>query len=79
MIAGGICSYDHGSQLDEAVAFLKAHRSFVAFVTIDIGANDFPCQDASCVQVGAAAIQQNLPSILAALRQAAGADVPIVG
>ena len=44
MIAGGICSYDHGSQLDEAVAFLRAHRSFVAFVTIDIGANDFPCQ-----------------------------------
>ncbi len=79
MIGGGICSYDHGSQLDEAVAFLQAHRQFVAFVTIDIGANDFPCQAAECIPAGVGAIQTNLPSILAALRQAAGPNVPIVG
>jgi lysophospholipase L1-like esterase len=79
MIAGGICAYPHGSQLDEAVAFLRAHRSFVAFVTIDIGANDFPCQAAECIPAGAAAIQANLPTILAALREAAGPGVPIVG
>ena len=79
MIAGGICSYAHGSQLDEAVSFLRAHRSQVAFVTIDIGANDFPCQAAECVPAGAAAIQANLPGILSRLRDAAGADVPIVG
>lgn len=79
MIEGGICSYDHGSQLDEAVAFLRAHRQQVAFVTIDIGANDFPCQAAECVPAGVAAIQANLPGILADLRAAAGPDVPIVG
>jgi lysophospholipase L1-like esterase len=79
MIAGGICSYNHGSQLDEAVAFLHAHQSQVAFVTIDIGANDFPCQAAECVPAGVAAIQANLPVILARLRAAAGPDVPIVG
>lgn len=79
MIRGGICTYSHGSQLDEAVAFLKAHRPFVAFVTIDIGANDFPCQEAQCVPDGVAAIQANLPTILAALREAAGPGVPIVG
>jgi len=79
MIRGGICAYPHGSQLDEAVAFLKAHRSLVAFVTIDLGANDFPCQAAECIPAGVAAIQSNLPSILAALRQAAGSDVPIIG
>jgi lysophospholipase L1-like esterase len=78
-IDGGICSYDHGSQLDEAVAFLKAHRSFVAFVTIDIGANDFPCQEAQCVPAGVATIQTNLPTILARLRAAAGPNIPIVG
>lgn len=79
MIVGGICPYDHGSQLDEAVAFLEAHRQFVAFVTIDIGANDFTCADLSCVPGGVASMQANLPAIVSALRQAAGPDVPIVG
>ncbi|HEY3164236.1 MAG TPA: SGNH/GDSL hydrolase family protein [Candidatus Limnocylindrales bacterium] len=79
MIAGGICSYPHGSQLDEAVAFLRGHRSLVAFVTIDLGANDFPCYDPACIPQGVASIQTNLPAILAALREAAGPDVPIVG
>jgi lysophospholipase L1-like esterase len=79
MIAGGICSYPHGSQLDEAVAFLRGHRSLVAFVTIDLGANDFPCYDPACIPQGVASIQTNLPVILAALREAAGPDVPIVG
>ena len=79
MIDGGICSYPHGSQLDEALAFLWAHRALVAFVTIDIGANDFPCQEPACVPAGVASIQSNLPRILAALREAAGPDVPIVG
>lgn len=79
MIDGGICSYRHGSQLDEAVSFLRAHRNHVAFVTIDIGANDFPCNEARCVPAGVASIQANLPRILAALRTAAGPRVPIVG
>jgi lysophospholipase L1-like esterase len=79
MIAGGICTYAHGSQLDEAVAFLRSHRSMVAFVTIDIGANDFPCQAAECIPAGVSAIQTNLPAILAELRDAAGPTVPIVG
>lgn len=80
MIAGGICAYPKGCQLSEAVAFLKAHRGFVAFVTIDIGWNDFPCTDSiECVAAGAASIAANLPTILTALRGAAGPDVPIVG
>lgn len=79
MIDGGICSYPHGSQLDEAVSFLHAHRNHVAFVTIDIGANDFPCNEARCVPDGVASIQANLPGILDDLRNAAGPGVPIVG
>lgn len=79
-IEGGICPFRHGSQLDEAVAFLHAHRSFVAFVTIDIGWNDFPCQDGiSCIPDGLASIGKNLPYILDTLRAAAGPRVPIVG
>ena len=79
-IHGGICDYPHGSQLDEAVNFLHAHRKFVAFITIDIGWNDFPCQDgAFCIPDGLASIGSNLPVILDSLREAAGPDVPIVG
>lgn len=80
MIDGGICAYDHGSQLDEAVNFLHAHGKFVAFVSIDIGFNDFPCQTGlECLGPGAATIGQNLPTILGALRKAAGPETPIVG
>ena len=80
MIDGGICDYPHGSQLDEALAFLHAHGKFVAFITIDIGANDFACQDdPSCLPPGFASIGRNLPRILAALRGAAEPGTPIVG
>lgn len=70
------CSFPQGSQLAEAVNFLHAHRGFVSFVTIDIGPNDlFQLGPVA----GVAQIEQNLPVILAALRDAAGPGVPIVG
>jgi lysophospholipase L1-like esterase len=71
MIAGGICSYGEGSQLDEAVAFLEEHAGDIAFITIDIGANDAFQQ-----QVGL--IPGNLTMILTAVKVAAP-GVPIVG
>jgi lysophospholipase L1-like esterase len=64
---------DGGTQLAEAVAFLREHRGSVAFVTIDIGANDVLGPS------GLGPALTNLPLILAALRQAAGDAVPIVG
>ncbi len=77
---GGICDYELGSQLAQAVDFLHAHRKFVAFVTIDLGWNDFPCQTSeACILPGALQIAANLPGILGALREAAGPDVRIVG
>src|SRR5262252_2424607 len=70
------CSFPHGSQLAEAVNFLDAHRGFVSFVTLDIGAGDiFALGDVA----GQAQIRANLPVILSALRDAAGPDVPIIG
>lgn len=79
-VDGGICTYRHGSQLDEALSFLRAHRQFVAFVTIDLGWNDFPCETGlECIPPGVDSIGENLPGILAALRGAAGSKVPIVG
>jgi len=79
-IAGGICDFEYGSQLAQAVEFLHAHHAFVSFVTIDLGWNDFPCQTSEdCIPPGAASIAANLPGILAALREAAGPEVPIIG
>jgi lysophospholipase L1-like esterase len=40
MINGGICAYAAGSQLAQAVRFLKQHGAQTQLVTIDIGAND---------------------------------------
>lgn len=80
---GGICGYDEGSQLAQALVFLKAHKDKVAFVTIDLGWNDFKCDEANpnpgvCIPQGVASIKANLPAILAALQEAAP-GIPIVG
>jgi lysophospholipase L1-like esterase len=73
--------YPHGTQLADAVSFLHAHRNHTALVTIDIGVNDTFCLfalDRECFDAGMARIRANLTSILAALREAAGPNVPIV-
>jgi lysophospholipase L1-like esterase len=83
MIVGGLCSYPRGTQLAEAVEFLKTHN--VAFVTLTIGGDDIlHCIsttgiDSQCVARGLAAVVAELPPILNALRTAAGPDVPMVG
>jgi lysophospholipase L1-like esterase len=84
MISGGVCqNYSQGfSQLDAAVSFLQTHQ--VAFVTLDIGANDVDgCVsmsgvDTSCVQAGFNSVSSNLPWIIRQLRNAAGPRTPIV-
>ncbi len=85
MMKGGICTYTAGSQLKQAVQFLQAHQGHIAFVTIDIGANDVDncivngVVDLQCVAAGEASIQKNVPKIAAQLRKAAGPDVPLIG
>jgi lysophospholipase L1-like esterase len=78
MIANSRCPYDTGSQLGDAAQFLDDHPGEIAFITIDIGANDvFGCRrDPSCFFPQ---ISTNLPHILTTLRQHAGPGVPIVG
>jgi len=76
MIVGGFgfdypCGYGNTSQLSEAVAFLEAHAGRIAFVTIDIGANDVFTGNAGAIAV-------NLPVILEQVRAAVGPGVPIV-
>ena len=82
-IHGGECVYPHGSQLDQAAAFLHAHRKFTALITIDIGANDvMQCVDGVtvdpwCLNEKLEQLTDNLDYILETLGEEAP-DVPIV-
>ena len=85
---GSPCTYDAGSQLDAAVAFLANHGGQVPFITIDIGGNDIinRCQnfdtgvlDRPCVVDLLPRLEERLTEIVDALRAAAGPDVPILG
>jgi lysophospholipase L1-like esterase len=83
MIHGGICTYAEGSQLAAAISFVQTHR--IAFINIDIGANDIDnCIaitgiDSTCFSHALSTVGGNLPQILAALRDAAGPNTPIIG
>ena len=79
MLDGSLYDYPHGNQLAEAAAFLRRHRREVAFVTIDIGFNDFPTRDLVGIAPGLETIARNLPGILGTLREAADPETPIVG
>jgi lysophospholipase L1-like esterase len=70
------CGFARGlSQLALAEEFLTMHQGEIAFVTIDVGANDtFEYGDQA-----AATILTYLPQILTRLRLAGGSDVPIIG
>ena len=79
------CRYATGSQLNAAVAFLEAHPGQVAFITIDVGANDllYRCIDRTGLIDEACAVDL-LPQIQSRLSQifdalaTAGPGVPIV-
>ncbi|KGN31948.1 hypothetical protein N802_18805 [Knoellia sinensis KCTC 19936] len=77
------CDYEAGSQLAAGVEFLKAHKSKVDLVTIDVGANDVtPCLRATdmvtCALTAVATVERNLTTILGELRAATGPDTQIV-
>jgi lysophospholipase L1-like esterase len=78
MHIGGVCAYpDHRSQLDAALAVLRAHRHEVKLITIDLGGNDITsCLragviDRSCIRQALWTIWSNLSTVMARLRAAA--------
>jgi lysophospholipase L1-like esterase len=81
MLKGGICKYVPGNQLTAAVRFIKTHK--IAFITLDIGANNVDsCANngsinGTCLTQGIAQIGTDVPTILAKLRRAAGAKTKI--
>ena len=80
------CHYAAGSQLNAAVDFLEAHVGEVAFVTIDIGANDIVSRcfgpsgliPTSCATDLRPGLKHRVRAIVDALA-AAAPGVPIVG
>ena len=81
------CKVPHGSQLKDAVAFLKAHHKAgeVPLLTVDIGANDVDgcvhgtaTQATECALAGVTQIKLDTPKILAALKQAAPKGTKLV-
>lgn len=88
MLDGGRCDYPKGSQLDQALHFLKAHGTNTELITVTIGANDVQrcvsrsaggpmTVDLDCIQQGLATVATRLPAALGALR-AAAPDAQIV-
>ena len=79
MVRGGRCTYDGAaSQLEAAADFLREHRGEVAYVTLDIGANDLlRCVsgleiDRACAYEQLGSIGRDLRTILSTLREAGG-------
>ena len=81
------CHYPAGSQLEAAVAFLEAHPGQVAFVTLEVGANDLVLRcfdgrtgliDRACAVEQRPRLKERLTQIVDALSTAAGPTVPIV-
>jgi lysophospholipase L1-like esterase len=87
MIIGthSLCHYAAGSQLDAAVAFLQEHPEQVAFITLEVGANDLLARclrdtgriDRACAADLLPRLHTRLTRIVDAL-EAAGPGVPIV-
>jgi lysophospholipase L1-like esterase len=86
MINGGDrCYHEDGSQLADAMDFLRAHQGEEGIVTIDLGFNDVRgClhqgwSGSACVDGRMAVLQEQLPYILQSLESVAGAGVSFVG
>ncbi len=83
-IKGGICHYAEGSQLAAATAFIRANKSSIAFVTVELGANNFEAcvdngnVDAGCLLDEVSTVETELPQIFQQLRDAGGPDMKIV-
>lgn len=87
LVSGGICSYEEGSQLDQALEFLHAHGRYTRLITLQVGANDVQrCVDRAtltidpaCIQAGMADVATYLPMALGKLRaEAPNAQVVVL-
>lgn len=84
LYGGGHCRYPAGSQLAAADDFLRDHPA-TRLVTLDLGFNNIrPCilhgqVNQICVSKGLLVLRQQLPRVLASLRNAARGKLDMVG
>lgn len=84
-VQGGKCSYDEGSQLKQAVKFLREHPGQVRYVTLDIGGNDInQCVKGGsigyqCVVDNVGVVAVNLWKIITEIKKAGGTGVSYTG
>jgi lysophospholipase L1-like esterase len=83
-LAPGAAGYPNQTQVQAAVAFIKAHKSRMGLVTISIGGNDvdtcIPQADpVTCVANNMKGAVTNLTNIVRQLRKAGGPKLRIVG
>lgn len=82
---GGACHYRAGSQVQQAVDFIRAHRRSTVLGTVDLGFNDlWPCLvrdrvDHHCVADALRRVSRTLPVVLRRLEAAGGRRFEIVG
>jgi lysophospholipase L1-like esterase len=83
-IKGGTCKYADGSQLAAATSFIRANQRSIAFVTVELGANNFEqcvtkdTVDGGCLLDEVATVETELPQIFQQLRDAGGPEMKIV-
>jgi lysophospholipase L1-like esterase len=76
--------YPKMTQANAVDKFIARHVGHIGLITVSIGGNDIlPCSSAaillSCVSSALPAIKNNVTTLLAGLRRAAGPNVPIIG
>ncbi|HEY1732874.1 MAG TPA: GDSL-type esterase/lipase family protein [Acidimicrobiales bacterium] len=82
---GGPCQYGAGSQVAEALTFLRAHPGATVLATVDLGFNDLrPCLagravDEHCVTTALAEVGQTVTTIVDELDSAGGPTLQVVG
>lgn len=82
---GGACHYKDGSQVAQAVAFIRDHRRSTVLATVDLGFNDlWPClvRDSvhrRCVDRALHRVAHDLPAVLRRLEAAGSRRLQIVG
>ncbi|MCB1215225.1 MAG: SGNH/GDSL hydrolase family protein [Deltaproteobacteria bacterium] len=90
MLVGGICSYEEGSQLDQAIHEILEKPDQIAFITFNLGVNDIftsgcisddtiPSVDQTCLANSFAQTGSNLSLILSTIFSAVNPDTPVVG
>ena len=80
----GVETYPNTTQVAAATAYIKAHKSQIALITVSISGNDVTAcatqaNPVTCVAAAAASIKTNVATLATQLRAAAGSSPKLIG